>query len=138
MFQQDRNPKQKNHIPRSLKKLFFTLALNEAGTTYSDLTGRYLIISSRGNEYIFIYYDYKTNSIYTVPTKTCIASEIWDTIMSMLNTLTTSGNQFNIYILDNEASSSLKLGLLNNNIKYQLVPVHTHRKNADERAIKTF
>ena len=58
--------------------------------------------------------------------------------MSMLNTLTTSGHQTDLCILDNEASSSLRQGLINNNIKYQLVPPQLIRLNAAERAIQTF
>ena len=58
--------------------------------------------------------------------------------MSMLNTLTTSGHQTDLCILDNEASSSLRQGLINNNIKYQLVPPQLLRLNAAERAIQTF
>ena len=58
--------------------------------------------------------------------------------MYMFNTLTTSGNQPNLHILDNEASSSLRQCLLKNKIKYQLVPPHLHRRNASERAIQTY
>ena len=56
----------------------------------------------------------------------------------MLSTLSTSGNKPNLHILANEASSGLKQGLLNNKIKYQLVPLYLHRRNASERAIQTF
>ena len=56
----------------------------------------------------------------------------------MLNTLTTSGHQPYLHILDNEASSSIRQGFLKNKIKYQLVPPHLHRRNANERAIQTF
>ena len=43
-----------------------------------------------------------------------------------------------MYIMDNEASSYLKYALTKNNINYQLVPPHNHRRNAAERAIRTF
>ena len=58
--------------------------------------------------------------------------------MPMLNALTTSGHQPNLHILDNEALSSLRQGLLNNKIKYHLVPPHLHILNAAERTIQTF
>ena len=56
----------------------------------------------------------------------------------MLITLTTSGHQPNIIILDNKASSSMRQDFIKNKIKYQLVPLHLHRRNASERAIQTF
>jgi hypothetical protein len=40
--------------------------------------------------------------------------------------------------LDNEASTALKNFFTVNDIAYQLVPPHCHRRNASERAIKTF
>ena len=54
--------------------------------------------------------------------------------MSMLLILTTSGNQQNLHIFDNESSSNLKKGFLKNKIKYQLVPPHLHRHNAAKHA----
>ena len=40
--------------------------------------------------------------------------------------------------MDNEAFIDLKTSLHNNNIRYQLVPPHIHRRNSAERAIRTF
>ena len=37
------------------------------GKTYSDQTGRFLIPSSRGNNYLFILYDYDSNIILAEP-----------------------------------------------------------------------
>ena len=83
-------------------------------------------------------YNYDTNTIHVIPTKTRNAEEILDATTSMLSTLTTRGNQPNINILDNEALSIIKQGLLQNKIKYQLVLPYLHRRNATERAIQTF
>ena len=43
-----------------------------------------------------------------------------------------------MYILDNEASNDLKRALKKNDLTYQLVPPHIHRRNAVERVINTF
>jgi hypothetical protein len=43
-----------------------------------------------------------------------------------------------MYILDNEASAQLKQALAKYALTYQLVPPHLHRRNAAERAIRTF
>jgi hypothetical protein len=52
--------------------------------------------------------------------------------------LARGGNQPKMYILDNEASADLKKGLKKYKLEYQLVPPHVHRRNAAERAIRTF
>ena len=117
---------------------YVTIATKESGTTYSDLTGRYPITSSRGNQYIVICYDYDTNSIQAKPTKTRNAAEIRDATIAMLTQLSISGHAPKLHILDNEASSILKKSLLKHKIQYQLVPPHIHRRNAAERAIQTF
>ena len=53
--------------------------------------------------------------------------------MSTLTTLTTSGHQSNLHILDNESSSSQNQGFLKNDINYQLVPPHLHIQNTSKR-----
>jgi hypothetical protein len=40
--------------------------------------------------------------------------------------------------LDNEASAGLKSFFTENDVEYQLVPPHCRRRNAAERAIRTF
>ena len=57
--------------------------------------------------------------------------------MSMMTTLTKSGHQPNLHTIYNEASSSIKQGLINNNTKYQLVTIQLHRLNEAERSIQT-
>jgi hypothetical protein len=41
-------------------------------------------------------------------------------------------------MLDNEASAGLKSYFTDNDVEYQLVPLHCHRLNAAKHAIKTF
>ena len=41
-------------------------------------------------------------------------------------------------MLDNEFSGELKLALMKNDLKYQLVPPHTHRRNLAKGAIQTY
>jgi hypothetical protein len=108
---------------------YVTIATKESGTMYSDLTGRYRITSSRGNQYIVICYDYDTNSIQARPTKTRNAAEIRDATIAMLTQLSISGHAPKLHILDNKASSILKKSLLKHKIQYQLVPPHIHRRN---------
>jgi hypothetical protein len=108
-------------------------------TAYHDLTGRSPHCSSQGNEYLLVVYDHDSNSILHVALKNKAAAEIkrgcW---ISIHERLMRGGNQPKIYILDNEASADLKKGLKKYGLDYQLVPPHVHRRNAAERATRTF
>jgi hypothetical protein len=52
--------------------------------------------------------------------------------------LTAKGFKPKLQTLDNEASADLKQLFTTNDVEYQLVPPHCHRRNAAERAIRTF
>ena len=45
---------------------------------YSDQTGKFIIQSSRGNNYIFILYDYDSNSVLSIPINNRQAKSIAD------------------------------------------------------------
>ena len=105
---------------------------------YSDLTGRYPHISSRGNQYILVVYDYDSSGILVEPLKNRQAAAItnaWHTIHTRLER---HGNAPKLYVLDNEISFEFKKALRKKDIAFQLVPPHVHRRNAAERAIRTF
>jgi hypothetical protein len=52
--------------------------------------------------------------------------------------LTVKGFKPKLQTLDNEASAALKNFFTTNDVDYQLVPPHCHRRNTAERAIRTF
>ena len=52
--------------------------------------------------------------------------------------LTNRGLKPKLHWLDNEASTALKSFITNQQTQYQLTPPHIHRRNAAERAIRTF
>ena len=52
--------------------------------------------------------------------------------------LTNHGLKPQLHWLDNEASTALKNFITTKQTKYQLTPPHIHRRNAAERAIRTF
>jgi hypothetical protein len=52
--------------------------------------------------------------------------------------LTSRGFKPKLQTMDNEASVALKSYFTEQDITYQLVPPHCHRRNAAERAIRTF
>ena len=70
--------------------------------------------------------------------KTRQASEIANAWQILHSKLTKHGHDIKNFILDNEFSEELKRALKKNKISYQLVPPNVHRRNAAERAIRTF
>jgi hypothetical protein len=65
------------------------------------------------------------------------ASELVKAYDSVHQELTVKGFKPKLQTLDNEASAALKNFFTVNDIAYQLVPPHFHRRNASERAIRT-
>ena len=127
-------------FPNSKTFNCFAILLPFESTTkaYSDLTGKFPIISSRGYKYILIVYDYDSNSILAEPLvsrQVGIIKSAWENIHSAL---AQRGAAPKLYIMDNEASAELKLSMKKKDIKYELVPPMVHRRNAAERAIQTF
>jgi len=110
----------------------------DTGLSYSDLTGRFPVQSSRGNNYILALYDYDSNAILVEPLRNRQDTTILAAYQKSLDTLRRAGCPPKVHRLDNEASKLLKSLLSDNNIDYQLTPAHIHRRNAAERAIRTF
>ena len=60
-------------------------------------------------------------------------------LRSLLDNLQQAGFPSQVHRMDNEASTAIKTLLKHEyNITYQLAPPHIHRRNAAERAIRTF
>ena len=108
------------------------------GNSFSDLTGRFPIQSNRGANYIFVLYDYDSNAILVRPLRNRSAHEILRVFTSVHTYLVTRGLRPRLHTLHNEASTILKEFLTAENVEYQLVPPHIHRRNSAERAIQTF
>jgi hypothetical protein len=110
----------------------------DQGQLYTDLTGKFLVLSSKGNSYVMVCYIYDCNYIKVIPMKSRSASEWVKEYDSFHQELTIKGFKPNLQTLNNEASTDFKTLFTVNNIAYQLVPPHCHRRNAAERAIRTF
>jgi hypothetical protein len=83
-------------------------------------------------------YGYGCNYVKFVPIKSRSASEWVKAYDTVHQELTVKGFRPKLQTLDNEASAALKNFFTVNDITYQLVPPHCHRRNAAERAIGTF
>jgi hypothetical protein len=66
------------------------------------------------------------------------ASEWLKAFDGIFQELTSRGFKPKIQTMENEASAALKSYFTENDMTYQLVPPHCHRRNAAERAIRTF
>ena len=110
----------------------------ELSTAYTDLTGRFPMRSSRGNQYILIGYHYDANCIHGIAIKNRKSATLTAAWQSLHDTFTKAGAAPNTYVMDNEISNDLKEALQTNDTTYQLVPPHSHRRNLAERAIRTW
>jgi hypothetical protein len=106
--------------------------------SYSDLTGRFPARSQTGNLYVLVLYSFDDNAILVEPLKNRSDNEqlqAYHRIIERAN----QGSKLRIHWMDNEASKAVKTLLTKQfNLEYQLVPPHIHRRNAAERAIRTF
>ena len=107
-------------------------------TIYTDLCGRFPHTSLRGNKYVFILYEYDSNSILAEPMKNRSDAEMCRVYAKAVNRLKQAGFRPQLHYLDNEASQALKELINKEHIKYQLAPPGNKRKNNAERAIQTY
>jgi hypothetical protein len=108
------------------------------GQLNTDLTGKFLVRSSKGNSYAMVCYVYDCNYVKVVPMKSRSASEWVKAYDHIQRELTVKGFKPKLQTLDNEASAALKNFFTAIDVEYQLVPPHCHRRNAAERSIRTF
>ena len=118
--------------------LYCLVDTKDLDVTYSDLTGRFPLQSSRGNNYHMISYHPDANGILVQPVKNRQAKTLVDNWRILNERFEKAGLQPSNWIMDNECSLELKAALTKENIKLQLVPPHVHRANAAERAIQTW
>jgi hypothetical protein len=112
--------------------------LVDQGQLYTDLTGKFPVRSSKGKSYVMVCYMYDCNYVKFITMKSRSASEWVKAYGHIHQELTAKGFKPKLQTLDNEASAALKHLFTTNDVEYQLVPPHCHRRNAAERAIRTF
>ena len=84
---------------------------------YSDLTGQFFHVSSRGNKYLLTIYDHDANAILAGPLKTRQAKEIATVWERKHLQLTKHGHTVTYYIMDNECSQDPQCALVKNDLK---------------------
>jgi hypothetical protein len=125
-------------LDQGIKTEYVYAATIDAGQIYTDQTGRFPVVSSKGNKYIMILYDYESNAILAQTIKDRTAPELLRAFQVMEQELVARGLKPKLMKLDNEASKLLKTYLHQQNITFQVVPPYSHRRNSAERAIRSF
>jgi hypothetical protein len=87
---------------------------------------------------MIILYDYDSNAILAEPIASRSAAAILKGYQNLHKRLCRSGLRPKLQRLDNECSAALKEYMTDENVDYQLVPPGVHRRNAAERALRTF
>ena len=108
------------------------------GLICTDLPGRLPCTSSRGNNYIFILYDYDSNAILAEPIRSRSSNNLIAGYDACYNRLKEAGIHPILHRLDNETSRDLRANIKAKGLDYQLVDTYAHRRNLAERAIGTF
>jgi hypothetical protein len=111
---------------------------NITGKAFSDQTGKFICPSTAGNNYVFILYDYDSNTIHAraIPTRT--KNQLLTAYSSIVKDLTARGFKPRLQKLDNEISDDMENFMIQQDIDFQLTPAGLHRRNLAERAIQTF
>jgi hypothetical protein len=123
---------------QGIKTQFVYATTIYAGQIYTDQTGIFPVVSSKGSKYIMILYDYDSNAILAQPIKDRTAPELLRAFKVMEQELVARGLTPKLINLDNEALKFLKTYLHQQNITFPLVPPYIHRRNSAERAIIYF
>jgi hypothetical protein len=95
-------------LDHGVKTQFVYAATINAGQTYTDQTGIFPVVSSKGNKYIMILYDYDSNAILEQPIKDRTAPELLKAFQFMEQELVARGLKPKLMKLDNEASKIAK------------------------------
>jgi hypothetical protein len=80
----------------------------DQGQLYTDLTGKFMVRSSKGNWYVMVCYAYDCNYVKVVPMKSRSASKWIKAYDHIHQELTSKGFKPKLQALDNEASAALK------------------------------
>ncbi len=118
--------------------MVFDLSDEAQRLMYTDQTGKFPKKSSKGNHYIMVLIEIDSNAILVEAMKNRTAGEMIRAYLVLMMRLSNAGVKPKMHILDNECSEEFKAQIRKNNMTFQLVPPHDHRRNIAEKAIQTF
>jgi hypothetical protein len=105
-------------LDQGIKTQYVYAATIDAGQIYTDQTGIFPVVSSKGNKYIMILYDYDSNAILAQPIKYRTAPELLRAFQVMEQELVACGPKPKLMKLYNEASKLLKTYLHQQNMTF--------------------
>ena len=105
---------------------------------YTDQTGKFPHVSSRGNKYMMVLTEIDTNSIWVEAMKNKTEGEMILARRRALARMKKCGILPKKQVLDNEASVNYKQEMAESGMTYELVPPDNHRRNLAEKAIQTW
>ena len=116
----------------------FIDGLDVTGKAFGDLLVSKNLPSSRGTQYLLVVYDYDSNHIFTESLSANTGKAIKNGYVAVIDRLKSAGLKPKLILLDNECSKTVKRHFVAEGIDMQLVPPYLHRRNAAERAIRTW
>ena len=105
---------------------------------HMDSTGRFPVVSHRGNQYNLVLHSEGANYIKIIPMQTRSKQSYLKAHQIALDFYEEFGYTPTFQRLDNEISNDFMAHLQSKNIKIDLVPPHQHRRNKAERDIRTY
>ena len=105
---------------------------------FSDDTGRFAPRARSGNQYIMVALHRPSNAIIIQAFQSKQDNHRIAAYQAIYARLKARHMAPTTHILDNEVSAAFQRVITSNNCTFQLVPPHVHRRNAAERAIRTF
>jgi hypothetical protein len=105
---------------------------------YTDQTGWFPKKLLKGNQYIMVLTESDSDIILVGAMKNRTSGEMIRSYQALIDRLHAANIVPKHHILDNECSKEFKTTIKNNNMTYQLVLPHDHRRNKAEKAIQIF
>ncbi|KAL7529406.1 hypothetical protein ACHAXR_002951 [Thalassiosira sp. AJA248-18] len=125
-------------VATKIEQGMFVKIVDLKETMYSDQTGKFPYLSSRGMRYIMVAYHTDPNYIFAEPMRNRTERQMIDAYNKIVKKMKAGGLGIKHHTLDNEISAEYKEAIKNNGATHQLVPPGDHRQNMVERAIQTF
>ncbi|KAL7523842.1 hypothetical protein ACHAXR_000839 [Thalassiosira sp. AJA248-18] len=124
--------------PPKKEHSIFVKVVDLKETMYSDQTGKFPYLSSRGMRYIMVAFHTDPNYIFAEPMRNRTERQMIEAYDKIVQKMKSGGLGIKLHILDNEISAEYKAAIKANGATHQLVPPGDHRRNMAERAIQTF
>jgi hypothetical protein len=108
------------------------------GLVGSDLPGRFPFTSNHGNKYIFVMYDFDTNSIIGKPIKSREVDQLVSGYQQCYDELREGNVTPLLHRLDNKVNDLLFAAIKASNCTFQIATAHDHQQLIAEWSIQTY